>query len=277
MRCETIHLKEHYPFLGEDGRDPLLTCYLPDNLTEMNWDDRTHPCLLIIPGGAYRMCSQREAEPVALHFLPAGYHVFVLTYSVAPNRFPTQLLEVAAAFDWMRSNAERLHCDMARTALMGFSAGGHLAANYINGCRWPEVTARFPESHRVAASLLCYPVITTDPAFSHKKSFEYLLGAYPEGETALRFSLEKQVSAETPPTFLWHTASDENVPVENSLLYAMALSRFDVPYELHIYPFGRHGLSTADSLANNPLPPDAARDRQWLENAKNWLKLTFGD
>lgn len=275
MRYEIIHLQALYPCLGENGRDPTLVCYLPDNLVEMGRETQKHPCLLICPGGAYRMCSQREAEPVAFHFLPEGYNVFVLNYSVSPHRFPAQLLEVAAAFDWIQRNEDRLHCDLKRTAIMGFSAGGHLAAQYVNACRCPEVAAVFPNAHRAAASLLCYPVITTNPAWSHKKSFEYLLGAYPQGKEALRFSCEKLVSADTPPAFLWHTAADENVPVENSLLYAMALSRFDVPYELHIYPHGVHGLATADAVTNNALPPETARDHQWLENARRWLKMRF--
>lgn len=275
MLHETLHLKEYYAFLGEDGRDSTLTLYLPDNLSEMRRENQKRPCLLILPGGAYMMCSQRETEPVAFHFLPAGFNVFTLTYSVAPHRFPTQLLEVAASFDWITQNADRLHCDLERTALMGFSAGGHLAAHYVNARSWPEVKAVFPNSHRVAASVLCYPVITTDPAFSHKKSFEYLLGAYPQGKTAERFSCEKLVTADTPPTFLWHTAADKNVPVENSLLYAMALSRFDVPYEMHIYPYGVHGLATADVQTNNALPPNVARDHQWLESARNWLTMMF--
>ncbi len=275
MLYETVHLKDFYPFTGEDGRDPLLTLYLPDNLAELRREDQRRPCLLICPGGAYMMCSGREAEPVAFHFLPAGFNVFVLTYSVAPHRFPAQLLEVAAAFDWMEQNAGRLHCDLGRTAVMGFSAGGHLAAHYVGARDWPEVRARFPRAHRPAASVLCYPVITTDPAFSHKKSFEYLLGAYPEGEAAARFSCEKLVTDKTPPTFLWHTASDGNVPVENSLLYAMALSRARVPMELHIYPQGVHGLATADAQTNNALTPAAARNSGWLPSAREWLAETL--
>lgn len=275
MLHETISLREYYAVLGEDGRDPTLTLYLPDNLKEMGRENQKRPCLLICPGGAYMMCSQREAEPVAFHFLPVGFNVFVLTYSVSPHRFPAQLLEVAAAFDWIEQNAGRLHCDLERTAIMGFSAGGHLTANYIGAGDWPEIKAVFPHAHRPVASVLCYPVITTDPAFSHKKSFEYLLGAYPRGEEAARFSCEKLVTAKTPPTFLWHTSEDKNVPVENTLLYAMALSKFDVPYEMHIYPQGVHGLATADLQTNNALPSTAARNHQWLEDARIWLTETL--
>lgn len=274
--CETIHLKEEYDFLGKDGRDPTLTAYLPTNLAELHREDQKRPWLLICPGGAYLFCSELEQEPIALHFLPEGYNVFVLKYSTDPHRFPTQLLEVAAAFDWIVKNADRLHCDTEKSAIMGFSAGGHLTSHYVNATRIPEITRYFPDSFRPAACLLSYPVITTELEISHKNSFRFLLGEYPQGERATRFSTEKLVTKDTPPTFLWATAEDENVPVENSLVYALALSRHDVPYELHIFPFGRHGLATADDQTNNgTLPSYVVRNHQWLDAAKKWLAMTI--
>ena len=99
MICKTICLKDEYAFLGQDGRNPRLDIYLPSNLTELKRENQKRPCLIICPGGAYLMCSQIEAEPVALNFLPKGYNVFVLTYSVTPHCFPAQLTEVAAVFD----------------------------------------------------------------------------------------------------------------------------------------------------------------------------------
>ena len=91
MRCETLHLKDYFDFLGNDGADPTLHLFLPYNLKEMGREYQKRPSLLVCPGGAYSMCSQRESEPIALHFLPEGYNVFVLTYTTAPHRFPTQL------------------------------------------------------------------------------------------------------------------------------------------------------------------------------------------
>ena len=99
MRYEVLHLKDRFPFLGENGCDPTLEVYLPQIMTEMGRHDWKRPSILICPGGGYAGVSQREGEPIGLHFLPEGYNVFVLTYSVAPNRFPTQLREVAAAME----------------------------------------------------------------------------------------------------------------------------------------------------------------------------------
>ena len=117
------------------------------------------PAVVVCPGGGYRRVSQREGEPIALHFLPHGYNVFVLWYSVSPNRFPTQLREVAAAMELLHENAEAWHCDTDKIAIMGFSAGGHLAAHYSNAYHWPEVREMFPRSKPGSATLLCYPVM----------------------------------------------------------------------------------------------------------------------
>lgn len=275
MIFKTVYLKDEYAFLGEDGRNPKLDVYLPSNLSELKRENQKRPCILICPGGAYLMCSQIEAEPVALNFLPHGYNVFVLTYSVAPHCFPIQLIEVAAVFDLINRKKETWHCDTEKIALMGFSAGGHLAANYANAYDLPDVKKYFPYSIGPKASILCYPVISANSAISHKKSFCCLLGHDPSPDEKIRLSCENMVSEKTPPAFIWHTSTDENVPVENSLAYAMALSRFEVPYEMHIYPFGKHGLSTADKNTNNHLDPRAARNHIWLSAVKDWLDLTF--
>lgn len=277
MQSEVIHLKNRFPFLDENGRDPTLEIYLPRNLTEMGWVDKKHPCMLILPGGAYWGISQREAEPMAFRFLPDGFNVFVLTYSVLPHSFPTQLREVAAAMELIFENAEAWHCDTDKIAIMGFSAGGHLAAHYSNRWNCPEVRSVFPNSKPVSASVLCYPVITADPAHSHKQSFINLAGgAFPETpEEQAFYSCEKMVTPQTPPTFLWHTVEDGLVPVMNSLLYAEALTASKVPFELHIFPYGRHGLSTADNQTNAVIPPEVAYVKDWLPAAKKWLKMTF--
>ena len=276
MRYEKIYLKDHFPFLGENGCDPTVELYLPYNMTEMNRQDQKRPCMVLCPGGGYGMVSQREAEPIALHLLPEGFNVFILTYSVAPNRFPTQLLQVAAVMELIYENAQHWNCDTGRIAIMGFSAGGHLAAHYSVCYDCEAVRKVFPDSKPVNASVLCYPVITADPACSHKGSFENLLGHYPNTEEELNFfSCEKQVSAKTPPAFLWHTAADACVPVNNSLLYAQALAKHSVPFELHIYPQGWHGLSTADGQTCDNLPENPAHIQSWLKEMKTWLQQTL--
>lgn len=106
MRHEIFHLKDFYRELGKNGCDATLTTYLPDNLPEMGRIDERRPCLLICPGGGYEFCSKREQEPIALYFLPNGFNVFILKYSAAPNRYPTQLREVAAAMELIYKNAD---------------------------------------------------------------------------------------------------------------------------------------------------------------------------
>lgn len=276
MQHEVLHLNRFFPELGEDSRDPILTLYLPDNLEPLDRLEQRRPCMLICPGGGYRSVSPREAEPVAVHFLPEGFNVFVLTYSTAPHPFPSQLREVAAAMELIHRNQAQWHCDTDRIAIMGFSAGGHLAAHYTNAYDCPEVRELFPDSKPVAASVLCYPVISIDPTFRHGGSFKNLTGCDLLEEAALqRFSCERLVSPRTPPTFLWHTAADKSVPVKNSLVYAQALAENGVPFEYHVYPNGGHGLSTADIHTNKAVNPMAAYVKDWLGALKQWLTLIF--
>lgn len=274
MQHEIIHLKEKYPFLGENGCDPTVEIYLPHNMPEMGRQDKKRPCMIVCPGGGYGMCSERESEPIALHFLPQGFNVFVITYSVAPHRFPTQLREVAALIELIYENADNWNCNTEKLAIIGFSAGGHLAAHYTTAYNCKEVRQVFPESKPVNASLLCYPVITADPTHSHKGSFVNLLGKEELTNADIdRFSCDRLVNESTPPAFLWHTAEDNCVPVMNSILYASALSRYKIPFELHIYPYGGHGLSTADYLTNNGTGEKTDHVAAWLCAAEKWLRL----
>lgn len=274
MRCETLHLKDSFSFLGENGADPLVDLYLPYNMTEMNREHQKRPCLIVCPGGGYSICSQREAEPIALSFLPEGFNVFVLTYSVEPYRFPSQLREVAAVVELIHRHAEAWNCDTDKIAIIGFSAGGHLAAHYSNAYACDEVRAVFPDSKPVNATVLSYPVITADPAVAHKGSFACLLGRAPRDEAEEQsLSCDCLVTEHTPPAFIWHTASDTCVPVANSLRYAQALTAHRIPVELHIYPYGWHGLSTADRTTVDNVTPEVAYASSWLPRAKDWLKL----
>lgn len=277
MEYRKLHLKDRFPHLGADGKDPTLELYLPTNLAEMGRQDLLRPAVLIVPGGGYGFCSTREAEPIALQFLPAGYNAFVLTYSTDRRHFPSHLIEVAAALELIHENAALWHCDRDRIAIMGFSAGGHLAAHYSNAYDCPEVRAVFPDSKPVSASILCYPVITGNLALTHQGSIINVSGsAHPTAQEQDFFSCEKMVTRRTPPAFLWHTATDDCVPVQNSLLYASALAASQVPFELHIYPQGGHGLSTVDSQTCDELAPGVTRAHGWISAAIAWLSGLFG-
>lgn len=277
MKIIEINLKDKYAFLGEGDRNPTLTCYLPRNIVEMGRENEMRPCMVVCPGGGYYGCSEREAEPIALKFLNWGFNVFVLRYSCAPHRYPIQLREVASVFEEIYANANEWHCDTTKIGIIGFSAGGHLAAHYSNAYNCDDVRNVFPDSKQPNFSVLSYPVISADESFAHKGSFINLVGEYPVGEDVVKYSCEKMVSPGTPPTFIWHTTTDQAVPVKNSLVYATALAENNVPFSLHIYPYGVHGVSTVDHLTNDDdkLDSKTLLAKEWLNDLKEWMDETI--
>lgn len=250
-----------------------LYLYLLEKSPEIGIDKR--PLIFICPGGGYGMTSDREAEAIALQFVAAGFHAAVLRYSVAPARYPTALLQVAAGFKYLREHAEEFHIDADRMVVQGASAGGHLAASY--GVFWKkktflaEMLHTTPEMLKPNGMILSYPVITSGPK-AHRGSFENLLGDRYD-ELVNEMSLENQVDADTPPAFLWHTTEDDCVPVENSLLFYQALHNQGISVEMHIYPHGPHGLGLANELTATKdgfgIQPECAT---WIDHARTWLK-----
>jgi acetyl esterase/lipase len=226
--------------------------------------DAPRPAVLIFPGGGYTFTSDREAEPIALRFNAAGFHAVVLRYRVAPHRHPAPLEDAEAALSLLRAKAGEWRVDPGRIAVCGFSAGGHLAASL-------GLLGRI----RPNAMILCYPVITGGP-FAHSGSFENLLGEEASGPLREELSLERRADSSAPPAFIWHTYADEAVPVENSLLLASALRGAGVPFELHIFPEGSHGLSLAeaetDSGRGAEIDPHVAR---WMPLCLEWLEGLF--
>lgn len=260
--------------LPAPGFTPTLTAYLPGNSPEIE-PNRTRKTVLLCPGGGYEMTSDREAEPVALKLVAAGYNAFVLRYSVRPATFPTALVELATAMAMLREHAEEWHIQPDKIVVGGFSAGGHLAASL--GVFWDsdyleEQTGLTAACYQPNGLLLNYPVITSGE-FAHRGSFEALLADRYTAGMLENLSIEGQVSKTTPSTFLWHTYTDDAVPVENALLFAQAMKRFDNPLELHIFPCGVHGLSLANTLSasaeqTHMLEPDV---EIWMELFLKWL------
>ena len=221
-----------------------LYTYFLDNSQEID-PNRVRPVIVICPGGGYGMVSDREAEPIAMRFLGAGYHAVILRYSVAPAaHYPTALRQLAWTVAYLREHAAEYHIDPNKVVVAGFSAGGHLAASY--GVFWKKKTFLAEELEvdakqlRPNGLLLSYPVITSGPK-AHRDSFKNLLGDQYDNLVD-EMSLENQVTLDTPKTFLWHTAPDDCVPVENSILFFTALHALEIPVEMHIYPVGGHGL-----------------------------------
>jgi len=210
--------------------------------------------VVVCPGGGYAMRAEHEGEPIALWLNSLGISAFVLRYRVSPYRHPSPLHDVQRAIRTVRSRAREWGFDRGRIGVLGFSAGGHLAATaatlYDRGLGDAAGDAVDRESSRPDAAILCYPVITLAEPHVHEGSRSLLLGEAPDATLLERLSPEKQVTADTPPVFLWHTSDDDVVPVENSLLFAAALSRAGVPFDLHVYERGRHGLGLADEDAH---------------------------
>ncbi len=234
------------------------------------------PCILIMPGGGYtHLAKQKEGEGLALNLCAMGYHAAVLEYSVAPAAYPTQLLEAATAMSIIRSHAAEWHIDPNKILVCGSSAGGHLAASF--GCFWHEdfiadaVGIADKELLRPNGMILCYPVISSGEK-AHRGSFVNLCGDRYE-ELVDKLSLENQVSEYTPKAFIWHTFADMSVPVENSLLFASALREKEIPFELHIYPVGKHGIGRADWSTQGAdglgVEPQC---QSWINLLKIWME-----
>lgn len=260
-----IHTKES---------EAKLYTYILSNSKEID-SARKRPTIIICPGGGYEFTSDREAEPIAIKMNAMGFNACVLRYSVRPATFPTALLELSKAVALIRKNCDEWHVDINKVIVAGFSAGGHLAASlgvFWNRAFLSEGLGISNEEIKPNGLLLSYPVITSGE-FAHKGSFAGLVGE--NNQTLLdEVSLERQVSSDTPPTFLWHTFSDASVPVENSFLFAGALLKNKVPLEMHIYPNGVHGLSlgTEETKRNGnelSLQPEVTN---WIEMAGTWVK-----
>lgn len=249
MEIKEINLNIDYKNLNLEVQDqPTFTGYILRNYEYC--EGRKRPAVIICPGGAYYLTSDREATPVALAYASNGISAFVLRYNVSPARFPTSLVELALAVKHVRDNAEKYNIDADKICVLGFSAGGHLAASL--GVFWNHeiLSSRGLDckSHKPNALLLAYPVISSGDK-RHERSFEELLGE--NHDKLLEFvSLENQITKDCPPLFLWHTFEDAGVPVENSLLFASGAVAHKIKTELHIYPKGKHGLSLGNSIMN---------------------------
>lgn len=223
-----------------DAERPTLTAYPVAT-------DRATGAVLICPGGGYGSCSPIESEPIARWVNSLGLTAFVLEYRVAPHRHPAPLHDIRRAIRRVRHEADRWQIRPDKLAALGFSAGGHLVATAGTQFDLGTPGADDPverQSSRPDALVLCYPVISF-VAHAHEGSVTNLLGEGASPELRRALSAELNVTAETPPTFLWHTAADEPVPVQNSLLFAESLAAHGVPFALHVFPTGRHGLNLA--------------------------------
>jgi len=295
--------------LYTDREDVTLTSYVHSDSSKL-LNGKNRGAVLICPGGSYLYCSDREGEPVALRFASMGYHAFVLRYStylegrreypdpakpIPVNKrsiFPNPLIDIAKAMLYIRQHAESWLIDTDKIALCGFSAGAHNCAMYSVYWNTPILTQHVnvePEQLKPSAAILGYMVSDyllqkefalhiSDPAM--KNLFKMSIVAYtgkeePNNEILQMISPVYHVSEYTPPMFLWATAEDGLVPAEHTLRMANALAQKNIPFEVHIFEQGPHGLSLANQSTSGSREQINQHAAKWVDLAEEWLLKRF--
>lgn len=252
--------------LGREPADtPTLTPYFPPK------DKATGAAVIVCPGGGYARLAEHEGRPVAEWLNTIGVTAFVLKYRLGPRyQHPAPLLDAARAIRTLRARAAEWKLDPERIGILGFSAGGHVASTigtHFDAGRPGDADKIERVSSRPNLLMLIYPVITMRER-THAGSKKNLLGAEPKPELVALLSNEEQVTKETPPTFLVHTVNDAGVPVENSMMFAAALRKAGVPFELHFYERGPHGFGLGSRAgARDPILAT------WPERCADWLRV----
>lgn len=250
--------------LGATTNDvPTLTPYLPAPAKA------TGAAMVICPGGGYAHLAPHEGNDYALWLNQHGVTCFVLKYRLGSNgyRHPAMLQDAARGVRLVRLRAADWNVDPKRVGIMGSSAGGHLASTLMTHFDSGDPNSSDPverQSSRPDLGILCYPVITMGE-YTHKGSMNNLLGTHPSPELIRLLSNELQVTSNTPPCFIWTTFEDKTVPMENTLLFAGALRKNHVPFDLHVYQKGGHGMGLKDK-------PPFANPHPWAGDCLFWLR-----
>jgi acetyl esterase/lipase len=250
---------------GKEAKDtPTLTIFLPK-------DKAPTAAMIVCPGGGYGGLARHEGEDYALWLNEQGIAAFVLKYRLgsAGYRHPVMLHDAARALRTVRARANDWNVDPKRVGIIGSSAGGHLASTLLTHFDAGDENATDPidrVSSRPDLGVCCYPVITMDGVSVHSGSRKNLLGENPSPELVKELSNQLHVTKDTPPTFVWHTSEDKGVLVENSLMFGEALAKAGVPFELHIYEKGPHGMGLGSRTY------DPTKWHRWTRDCNAWLK-----
>lgn len=247
---------------SEDVDKPTLTYRLPPP------EKNVHTAIVVCPGGGYGGHAMgHEGNDIADFLIARGVAVFILKYRLGPRyQHPAPLQDAQRAIRTVRANAEKFAIEPNKVGIWGFSAGGHLASTAATHFDAGDMNAGDPidkASCRPDFAILGYPVISMENGVTHAGSKKNLLGPNPDDKMVEYLSNDKQVTAQTPPTFLFHTSEDVPVPPENSLRFYGALKKAGVPAELHIFEKGKHGvgLAAADPVLS-----------LWPTLLQNWLQ-----
>lgn len=269
MKINTINLNELYDIQGG-----VLTSYIIDKPLDnggLNWK---RPAVVIVPGGAYRFCSKREQEVVALEFLARGFNAFVLEYmcSVDNIHYPEQLLELATSVDYIKKNAKSLSINPKEIFAVGFSAGGHLVASLSTDYTIANSFYSSKLDSKLTGAGLIYPVISDK--YGHCESFDNLFIGTSEqykNEHIKYARMDELVNKNTAPAFIYSTYEDRTVPSPNSLMYAKAMADNNIPYELHVYKNGGHGMSVASAEINDTVK-GISRNKAWIDDCAGFFR-----
>lgn len=275
MITKVFDMSVDYAALGSNvpNEAAKLTSYIlePSQVEATVWKKR--PAVIICPGGGYRSRSKRESEPIVMQYCAAGFHCFLMDYSVEPTGWPAPLCELSKAVKTVRGLADSYPIDPERIFVCGFSAGGHLAASLgVHGSNsLIRVGSGAQDNENMPNGLiLCYPVITAEDSKTHGGTKErFSEGLKPE--KLKFFGLEEFVTPDTPKCFIWHTFKDSSVPVYSSMRFAQALLENGVEYELHIYPSGRHGLALGTRQTTAEGKHFKPYISGWTEQSINWI------
>jgi len=273
MTVERIDLYKYFGVKRGIATGGYITAYLHAETSEL--ERKVRPAMIVLPGGGYGMLSEREGEPIAIKYLVNGYQAFVLEYSLH-TAYPVPLIEACLAVAYVRDNADKFRIDDAKVCAVGFSAGGHLTGmlatvgdgdtavfDVIGGLK-----RRFtPDGVRPNAVVLSYPVVTMFEA-THGGSRDVITG----GDESLRekLSVDLRVTDKACPAFIWHTFEDDCVDVKNALMLATAYKKAGVPFGLHIFEKGWHGLSLCNAETHNQTEKDIA-----LAHVGKWAELSL--
>jgi acetyl esterase/lipase len=239
----------------------------PNNMTAyFIKTDKPLPCVVVFPGGGYKIRAPHEGEPIAKFFNARGLHAVVVDYRVYPNHFPAPLADAQRAIKLLRANAEKWNIDSDRIVTLGFSAGGHLSGACAT---LDDVTANRPGADsidkynaRPNGAILCYAALSCKNDWGNYSCGENLLGKNRCKLESDYFTIHNHVSDKTPPIFMWQTSDDPTVNVMNALVFGEKLRNHNVPFELHIYPHGPHGIGLAEKYEDS---------KNWADLAADWI------
>ncbi|MBR3932423.1 MAG: alpha/beta hydrolase [Clostridia bacterium] len=227
--------------------------------------ENSKSCIVIYPGGGYALKAfDHEGHQIAQWLNSIGISAFILDYRVSPYKHPVPVIDGKRAVRYARYMADKFGYDKDKIGVLGFSAGGHLAASvatYKGDFGYDLQDDIDKESSKPDFMVLCYPVVS----FTHHRHHGSFINLAPEPtqDMAKRLSIENNVDSSTPPAFIWHTSGDAGVPVENSLILAMELSRYNISFEIHTHKDGPHGQGLA---------PNYPYTAFWAKECENWLK-----